>query len=87
MDANTSKQTAAEVGKVLDALATLSYDIDCHCDVADDEKVLTAGRVRETCAAIRQAVTALKRILQITEEHGGGLIPLYITQRLENKDP
>ena len=63
MDANTTRQTATEVGKVLDALAALSYDIECHCcNLPDDAKVLTALRGRETCAAIREAVTALKRV-------------------------
>lgn len=71
--------------KVLDALATLSFDIECHCDVPDDEKVLSAGRVRETCAAIRESVAALKKILQISEQHGGGIIPPDVLRRINDQ--
>jgi len=85
MDATTTRQTATEVGKVLDALAALSYDIECHCaNLPDDAKVLTALRGRETCAAIREAVTALKKILLITEQHGGGLLPNEIGQHIDD---
>ena len=86
MDATTSKETAAEVCKVLDALATLSLDIQCHRDVRDDEKVLSARRLRETCAAIHDAVAALKRILQISERHGGGIIPPDVLERIDDQE-
>lgn len=85
LDASTSKEAAVEVGKILDALATLSYDIECHADLPDAAMVLSAARVRETCAAIRQAVAALKKILLITEQHGGGMIPSEVLQRLNRK--
>ena len=85
MDATTTRQTATEVGKVLDALAALSYDIECHCgNLPDDAKVLTALRGRETCAAIREAVTALKKILLMTEQQGGGLLPNDVAQQIDD---
>ena len=84
LDATTTRETAIEVSKVLDALAALSYDISCHDDIPDDELVLPAGRVRETCGAIREAVTALKRILLISEQHGGGVIPKDVLQRIRD---
>ena len=85
LDATTSKEAAAEVGKVLDALTTLSYDIECHAGPPDDKLVLPAQRIRESCAAIRDAVAALKKILVITERHGGGVIPPEMMRRLNRK--
>ena len=78
MDANTSKIMVAEAGKVLDALAALKYDIDCHCG-DPQRKDLTPDRRREACAAMRQAIDALKRMLQITEQDGARLIVLHAT--------
>ena len=55
--------TAIEAGKVLDTLAALSVRLSCRCDVAPDTLVLDAGKVKEACDAIDDAVLSLKRIL------------------------
>jgi len=68
----------AEAGKVLDALAALKYDIDCHCG-HPQRKNLALDRRRDACAAIRHAIEALKRMLQITEQDGARLIVLHAT--------
>src|SRR5215212_8264173 len=78
MDANTSKIMVAEAGKVLDALAALKYDIDCHCG-HPQRKDLTPQRRLEACAAMRQAIDALKRMLQMPEQDGARLIVLHAT--------
>lgn len=69
-----SNQIAAiEAGKVLDALAALSIRLSCHCDVPPDTLVLEAGKVKEACVAIDDAVDALKRILAVTDASGSSI--------------
>ncbi|MEP7207349.1 MAG: hypothetical protein ABI920_10455 [Casimicrobiaceae bacterium] len=83
MDPSNTKEISVEVCKVLDALAALSVDIACEDAVPGDQLVLPASRVRETCAAIHSAIAALKKILEISEAHGGGLIPASTQHRLD----
>jgi hypothetical protein len=72
---NQSLQAAAiEAGKVLDTLAALSVELACHCDVTPDTLVLEAGKLKEACDAIDDAVSALKRILAITDASGASII-------------
>ena len=70
MQDQTVQKTAIEAGKVLDSLAALSVRLSCHCDVPADKLVLEAGKVKEACEAIDDAVAALKRILAITDAKG-----------------
>jgi hypothetical protein len=70
MQNQTVQATVIEAGKVLDSLAALSVQLSCHCDVAPDTLVLRAGKVKEACEAIDDAVAALKRILAITDAKG-----------------
>jgi len=68
---NQNLQVAAiEAGKVLDTLSALSVELSCHADAAPDTLVLKAGEVKEACEAIDDAVSALKRILAITDAKG-----------------
>ena len=66
------KATAQDVGKALDALAALSVQLSCHCDVHPDTLILPAHRVREACSVIDEAVEALKHILARSVADGGG---------------
>ena len=84
MDVTTTKETAIEVCRILDALTALSVDIACHDDIPAVQLVLSAEKVRDSCEAISEAVSSLKRILQITEAHGGGLIPPAVVKKLQN---
>jgi hypothetical protein len=79
----TTKETAIEVCKVLDALMVLSTDLQCSDDIPADTLVLSAQRSRNACMALSEAVTALKQILQIAVEAGGGPVPLAVEERLE----
>ena len=63
-----------QADKILDALAALSADLACHCDVPPHTMILPASKVREACDAIDQAVAALKRILEL--EHASGRGPM-----------
>jgi hypothetical protein len=83
---NDPAQTAAEASKILDALAALSSDLACHCDVPPHTMILPASKVREACDAIDEAVAALKRILAIAEESGHGPISPSTRGRL-GEDP
>lgn len=83
MDATTTKETALEVCKILDSLAALSVDMACQDDLPAHQLVLSADKVRCSCKAITEAVIALKRILQITEAHGGGIIPPAVAAQLQ----
>ncbi|MEO8506462.1 MAG: hypothetical protein ABI593_02405 [Betaproteobacteria bacterium] len=78
-----TKETAIEVCKVLDALMVLSADLQCADDVPADTLVLSAQRSRNACIALSEAVTALKQILHIAVEAGGGPVPLAVEERLE----
>lgn len=75
MDSTTTRETAEEVCKILDRLTALSVDLSCHQSQPADRIELPAHKVRDSCETINEAVTSLKRILRITEAHGGGLIP------------
>ena len=75
MDATTTRETAEEVCKILDRLTALSVDLSCHDREPAKHVMLPADKVRNSCETINEAVTSLKRILRITEAHGGGLIP------------
>ena len=83
---DSPEKTAEEAGRILDALAALSADLACHCDVPPHTIILPASKVREACDAIDEAVAALKRILAIAQESGHGPIP---SDALENlgRDP
>lgn len=70
MTMQPAKQTAIEAGRILDDLAALSIDLSCHCDVPPHTLVLPAGKVREACDAIDDAVASLKRILAIAAASG-----------------
>ena len=83
MDATTTKETAIEICRILDALTALSVDIACHDDIPAHRLVLPAAKLRNSCEAIGEAVSSLKRILQITEAHGGGLIPPAVVSKLQ----
>ncbi|MEP7205868.1 MAG: hypothetical protein ABI920_02930 [Casimicrobiaceae bacterium] len=83
MDASATKEAAVEVCEVLDRLTALSLDIACHGDHPPEQLVLSAADVRESCETISEAVASLKRILMITEAHGGGLIPARALRKFE----
>ena len=72
---DSPEKTAVEAGQILDALAALSADLACHCDVPPHTIILPASKVREACDAIDEAVAALKRILDIAHQSGHGPIP------------
>ncbi len=75
MTTQPAKDTAIEVGKILDDLAALSIDLSCHCDVPPHTLVLPASKVREACDAIDDAVASLKRILSIAAASGNSPAP------------
>jgi hypothetical protein len=80
----TTKQTAAEVGTILDSLAALSQDLSCHGKGKGDELVLSASKTLEACEAIDSAVDALKKILALTVAAGGGPVPPTVAKRLDD---
>ena len=82
-DHTATSATATEVCKVLDALAALAVDLTCDCDVPPDTLILSAQKARDACAAIEEGVTALRNILQISVEAGGGPIPRRIARELD----
>ena len=69
---NPTREAADEAAKVLDALAAVSMELNCHCDVPPHTLVLSASKVQETCSKIDDAVCALKKILEIAEHSGNG---------------
>ena len=79
-----TKETAIEVGKILDALTVLSADLKCNDEIPPDTLVLPASKSRSACAALNQAVAALKQILQISVDAGGGPVPLAVEERLDD---
>jgi hypothetical protein len=83
---NAPEKTAVEACKVLDALAALSLDLACHCDVPPHTMILPASKVREACDAIDEAVAALRRILAIADASGDGSLP-HGTQSAVGEDP
>jgi len=72
---NPTRQAADEASKVLDALAAVSMELQCHCGEPTHKLVLTASQVQETCAKIDDAVVALKKILTIAVQNGQGPVP------------
>jgi hypothetical protein len=80
---NPTTKTAVEVCKVLDALSALAFDLSCHCDVAPDTLILSAKKTQDACDAIEESVAALRSILQIAEDAGGGPIPPAVADKLE----
>jgi hypothetical protein len=81
-----TKQVSIEVLKILDSLTVLNADLKCADDIPDDELVLPAHKSRSACAALDEAVSALKRILQISVEAGGGPVPVIVADRLDDAD-
>ena len=75
--------TAAEVSKVLDALEALAVDLSCDCEVPPDTLILSAQKTRDACAAIEGGVSALRNILQISVEAGGGPIPMRVAAKFD----
>jgi len=70
-----TRQAADEASKVLDALAAVSMELSCHCDLPAHTLVLSASQVQETCQKIDDAVCALKKILEIAVRNGHGPVP------------
>jgi hypothetical protein len=74
MQTQEARGAAIEAGKVLDTLAALSVELSCQCDVPPDTLVLEAGKLKEACDAIDEAVASLKRILAITDPTGTSVL-------------
>lgn len=70
-----TRQAANEASKVLDTLAAVSVDLQCHCGEPAHKLVLSASKVQETCDKIDEAVVALKKILAIAVMNGQGPVP------------
>ena len=81
-----TKEASIEVVKILDSLTVLSADLKCEDDIPEDELVLPAHKTRRACAALNEAVAALKQILQISVEAGGGPVPVVVADRLDDAD-
>ena len=81
-----TKEASIEVCRILDSLAVLGADLKCSDDVSNDTLVLTAQKTRNACAALAEAVSALKQILQISVEAGGGPVPVIVQDRLDDAD-
>ena len=80
-----TKEVSIEVVRILDSLAVLSADLKCADDIPDEELVLPAHKTRIACTALDQAVAALKQILQISVEAGGGPVPVVVANRLDGE--
>ena len=81
-----TREASIEVVKILDSLTVLSEDLKCPDDIPEDELVLPAHKTRRACAALNEAVAALKHILQISVEAGGGPVPVYVADRLDDAE-
>lgn len=81
---HTTKQTAVEVGTILDSLAALSQDLACHGKGHPNDVVLSVHKTQEACQAIDKAVEALREILVMTAADGGGPIPPAMAERLDD---
>ena len=81
-----TKEASIEVCKILDSLAVLGADLKCADDIPDEMLVLPAHKTRGACAALAEAVSALKQILQISVEAGGGPVPVIVRDRLDDAD-
>ena len=85
-EGSPTRQAADEAAKVLDALAAVSMELSCHCDVAAHTLVLSASKVQETCSKIDEAVCALKKILEIAVQNGHGPVP-HLVAASQPKQP
>ena len=81
-----TREASIEVVTILDSLAVLSADLKCADDIPDEHLVLSAHKTRSACAALNDAVAALKQILQISVEAGGGPVPVTVANRLDEAD-
>ncbi len=81
-----TKEASIEVCKILDSLAVLGADLKCADDIPGDTLVLSAHKTRSACDALTEAVSALKQILQISVEAGGGPVPVIVQDRLDGVD-
>jgi len=81
-----TKEASIEVCKILDSLAVLGADLKCADDIPGDTLVLPAHKTRSACDALAEAVSALKQILQISVEAGGGPVPVIVQDRLDDAD-
>ena len=79
-----TKEVSIEVIKILDSLTVLSADLKCDENIPDDQLVLPADKTRRACTALDNAVSALKQILQISVEAGGGPVPVVVADRLDD---
>ncbi len=78
-----TKEVSIEVCRILDSLTVLGADLKCSDDIPEETLVLSAHKTRSACAALAEAVSALKQILQISVEAGGGPVPVIVKDRLE----
>jgi hypothetical protein len=81
-----TKEVSIEVVKILDSLTVLSADLKCDDNIPDDQMVLPADKTRRACKALDNAVSALKQILQISVEAGGGPVPVVVADRLDDAE-
>ncbi|MEO6564685.1 MAG: hypothetical protein ABIO63_01510 [Casimicrobiaceae bacterium] len=81
-----TKEVSIEVCRILDSLTVLGADLKCGDEIPDDTLVLPASKTRSACAALAEAVAALKQILQISVEAGGGPVPVIVKDRLDEVD-
>ena len=81
-----TKEVSIEVIKILDSLTVLSADLKCDDNIPDDQLVLPADKTRRACTALDNAVSALKQILQISVEAGGGPVPVVVADRLDDAE-
>jgi hypothetical protein len=82
MDPTT--QAGEEAAKVLDALAVISTEFSCHSKAPPHTLVLSAGKLRETCDVIDEAVRALREILKIAVENSGGPVSESALRKLDD---
>jgi len=68
----SAQETTTEVVNALDCLSALSADLNCKCNVPPHAMVMSAAQVQDACAAIDEAVEALKRLLSSSVAEGGG---------------
>ena len=71
MAATITPMTANQVANALDALSAVSIDLYCYCDVAPDTLLVSAGKTREACEAIKEGIEALKAIVEHLESRAG----------------
>ena len=79
-----TKKIALEVSTILDSLAALSQDLSCYKGAPNDALVLSAGKTQDACSALDSAIAALRAILEIASDGGGGPVPEAVTERLDD---